>query len=127
MGNWWKIARLELLLALKDREAVIWSLIAPVAFAWFFGMTFGGGGVPPTRVSIDRGDNPEYVENIFSGLLSKNDIVVDGGSRAKITLPDSLIPAILNGDEADVEQGASPCPQRWCRAPESPFFSTDCR
>ena len=103
MGNWWKIARLELLLALKDREAVIWSLIAPVAFAWFFGMTFGGGGVPPTRVSIDRGDNPEYVENIFSGLLSKNDIVVDGGSRAKIMLPDGLIPAILNGDEADVE------------------------
>ena len=103
MGNWWKIARLELLLACKDKEAVIWSLIAPIAFAWFFGMTFGGGPAQPTRVSIDRADNPEYVENLFAGLLEKKEIVVVENRRAKIVLPDSLIHSILDGKKADVE------------------------
>ncbi len=33
MRNWWTIAKLELTLSLRDREAVLWSLIAPVAMA----------------------------------------------------------------------------------------------
>jgi len=103
VGNWWKIARLELLLAFKDRESVIWSLIAPIAFAWFFGMTFGGGPTPPTRVSIERSNNPGYVGDIFAGLLEKKEIVVVEDSRAKIVLPDSLIHSILEGDEAAIE------------------------
>jgi ABC-2 type transport system permease protein len=101
--NWWKIARLELLLAAKDKESVIWSLIAPIAFAWFFGTAFGGGPEQPTRVSIDRADNPGYVERLFAGLLRKKDVVVVESSRAKIVLPDSLIHKILDGRKANVE------------------------
>jgi hypothetical protein len=103
MGNWWKIAKLELLLAAKDREAVIWSLIAPIAFAWFFGMTMGGGPAPPTRVAIERGDNPQYVENIFAGLLGKKGVEVVEERKAKIVLPDHLISKILDGEKTDIE------------------------
>ena len=83
MGNWWKIAKLELKLAAIDKEAVIWSLIAPIAFAWFFGATLGGGPPGPTRVSVDRGDNPEYVERLFTGFLNSDKIVVTEGRKAR--------------------------------------------
>jgi len=103
MGNWWKIAKLELLLAIRDREAVIWSLIAPIAFAWFFGMTFNSGPPTPTRVSIDRGDNPEYVEQIFAGLLQKKEIEVVEGRKTRVVLPDSLIPNVLSGGKTSID------------------------
>jgi ABC-type multidrug transport system permease subunit len=103
MGNWWRIAKLELLLAAKDKEAVIWSLVAPIAFAWFFGLTFGGGPAPPTRVAIERGDNPGYVESIFAGLLQKKEIEVVDERKAKVVLPDSLMHKILDGEQTDIE------------------------
>jgi ABC-2 type transport system permease protein len=103
MGNWWKIAKLELTLAARDREAVIWSLVAPIAFAWFFGATFGGGKPAPTSISIDRGQNPEYVERIFAGLLEEKGVVVAKGRRARIVLPDSLIHKIVDGVKAEIE------------------------
>lgn len=103
MGNWWKIAKLELRLAFRDKESVIWSLAAPIAFAWFFGTMFGGGPTPQTRVSIDRGTNPGYVEDIFKGLLEKKGVVVLEGQRATIALPDSLMHSIIDGGDADVE------------------------
>ena len=102
MGNWWKIAKLELKLAAIDKEAVIWSLIAPIAFAWFFGATLGGGPPGPTRVSVDRGDNPEYVERLFTGFLNSDKIVVTEGRKARVELPDSLIFSIVNGEEAEI-------------------------
>jgi ABC-2 type transport system permease protein len=101
--NWWRIARLELLLAFRDRESVIWSIVAPVAFAWFFGTAFGGGPTPPTRVAIERAGNPAYVEKIFAELLEKEDIVVVEDRRAKIVLPDSLMKSMLDGDKSDIE------------------------
>lgn len=103
MGNWWKIAKLELLLAAKDKEAVMWSLVAPIAFAWFFGATFGGGPAPPTKVAIERGENPAYVEKIFAGFLEKKDIDVVERRKARIILPDSLLDAILEGREANIQ------------------------
>lgn len=102
MGNWWKIAKLELKLAAIDKEAVIWSLIAPIAFAWFFGATLGGGPPGPTRVSVERGDNPEYVERLFTGFLNSDKIVVTEGRKARVELPDSLILSILNGEETEI-------------------------
>jgi len=103
MGNWWKIAKLELRLAFKDKESVIWSLAAPIAFAWFFGTMFGSGPTPDTRVAIDHGTNPEYVGAIFKGLLEKKGIVVLEERQATIVLPDSLIHSIIEGGDADIE------------------------
>lgn len=104
MWNWWNIARLELLLTFKDKESVFWSLIAPIVFAWFFGTAFGGGGpAAPTRVTLERGDNPEYVAELFAGLLQKEGIVVADSRRARVVLPDSLVPTIVEGKEADIE------------------------
>jgi ABC-2 type transport system permease protein len=103
MGNWWKIARVELLLTVKDKEAVIWSLIAPIAFAWFFGAITGSRTPEPVRVSIVRGENPEYVQTLFTSLLEKRGLVVtDQGHSAGIELPDSLVHRILEGRESTI-------------------------
>lgn len=103
-GNWWNITRLELKLAIRDREAVIWSLIAPIIMAWLFGNMFGGDEAPgPTRVSIDRGDNPAYVATVFAGLIDGDGIaVVDSAGAARVVLPDSLINHLSNGGKATV-------------------------
>ena len=96
-SNWWTIAKLELTLALKDREAVIWSLIAPIAMAAIFGAMFGGGEAPaPTRVTIEAGVNPPLVATSFKMMLEQHDFVVgDGGIRVQI--PDSLLDRMRDG------------------------------
>ncbi|MCI0452950.1 MAG: hypothetical protein L0Z51_11285, partial [Candidatus Latescibacteria bacterium] len=90
-SNSWNIAKLELTLALKDREAVVWSLIAPIAMAAIFGAMFGGNEPPaPTRVTIEAGANPPVVNDAFKTLLERRGLIVaDGGIR--VQLPDSLI------------------------------------
>lgn len=96
-SNWWTIAKLELTLALRDREAVIWSLIAPIAMAAIFGAMFGGEDAPkPTRVTIDGGMNPPIIaETVQKRLELKGFQVGDGGIR--VQLPDSLLDRILDG------------------------------
>lgn len=110
--NWWTIAKLELTLAVRDREAVIWSLIAPIAMTAIFGAMFGGDGPPaPTKVTIEAGNNPPVVAEGFTLLLERRGIEVgEGGIR--VQLPDSLLDRMLDGrgatarvvkkDEADM-------------------------
>jgi ABC-type multidrug transport system permease subunit len=70
-GAWWKIARLELTLAMRDRESLIWSLVAPIAMAWMFGSMFGSEGPPaPTRVAIDDGIRVELPDSLLERLQS---------------------------------------------------------
>jgi len=102
-GNWWKITRLELKLAIRDREAVIWSLIAPVIMAWLFGSMFDSAPPGPTKVSVTRGDNPAYVGAIVSGMLAGEGLtVVDSLAGAEVVLPDSLVARLLDGRKCDV-------------------------
>lgn len=63
-GHWWKIAKLELTLALRDKESLIWSLAAPIAMAWLFGTMFGSDGPPAaTRVKVERGLDPIHAQS----------------------------------------------------------------
>lgn len=103
-GNWWKITKLELKLAARDREAVIWSLIAPVIMAWLFGTMFDNEPPGPTRVSITPGDNPAFVEAIVAGMLENKGVpVVDGGGDVDVVLPDSLLVRLAGGEKTEVE------------------------
>lgn len=96
-SNWWTIAKLELTLALRDREAVIWSLIAPIAMAAIFGAMFAGEDAPaPTRVTIDAGINPPVIAGGFETLLEQRGFVV-GDSGIRVQLPDSLLDRMLDG------------------------------
>jgi len=96
-SNWWNIAKLELTLALRDREAVIWSLIAPIAMAAIFGAMFGGDEAPaPTRVAIDAGVNPPVVAKSFENMLVQRGFEVsERGIR--VELPDSVLDHLLDG------------------------------
>jgi ABC-2 type transport system permease protein len=103
-GNWWKITKLELKLAARDREAVIWSLLAPVIMAWLFGTMFDNEPPRPTGVSITPGDNPAFVETIVAGMLENEGVVVvDEGGDVDVVLPDSLLARLAEGEKAEVE------------------------
>jgi len=104
MGNWWHIARLELTLAFKDRESVIWSLIAPIAMAWIFGTVFADKPPGPTVVAIDAGNNPAYVGTVFAGLLERGGLVLtDSEDATRVVLPDSLVPHLIDGGPVQVD------------------------
>jgi ABC-type Na+ efflux pump permease subunit len=96
---WWTIAKLELVLALRDRGSVIWSLIAPIAMAWIFGAMTGGGGPPaPTRVSIDAGDNPAVVAEFVAAVYEANGAQVDSTAKIVVELPDSLLAKLRDSE-----------------------------
>jgi ABC-type Na+ efflux pump permease subunit len=104
--TWWTIARLELILAMRDRGSVIWSLIAPIAMAWIFGSMFGGGGPPaPTRVYIDTGDNPPAVAAVMRAEFVNHGMVVDSVASTgavRVELPDSLFARVRSGRNINV-------------------------
>jgi ABC-type transport system involved in cytochrome c biogenesis permease component len=95
-SNWWTIARLELTLALRDREAVIWSLLAPIVMAAIFGAMFNESPPGPTRVTIDAGTNPPVVAHGFELLLERRGLEV-GDAGIRVQLPDSLVDRMLDG------------------------------
>lgn len=98
---WWKIARLELTLAFRDRESLMWSLIAPIAMAWIFGSMFDSKPPAPTRVTLEAGANPAFVSGAVAGFLTAGGMeVADDGIR--VVLPDSLLHRLAHGRKVDV-------------------------
>lgn len=96
-SNWWTMAKLELTLAVRDREAVIWSLVAPIVMAAIFGAMFGANGPPePTRVTIEAGANPPVVTETLQLLLARRGLVV-GETGIRVQIPDSLLDRMLDG------------------------------
>lgn len=100
-GAWWKIAKLELTLAVKDRESLMWSLIAPIAMAWIFGSMFDEKPPAPTRVALEAGVNPAYVSAAVAEFFTAGGMeVADDG--IKVVLPDSLLDRLAAGRSVDV-------------------------
>ncbi len=96
-ANWWTIARLELTLALRDREAVIWSLLAPIAMAAIFGAMFGSEDAPkPTRVTVEGGANPPVVAEAVEALLRERNFEI-GERGIRVQLPDSVLDRVRDG------------------------------
>lgn len=94
---WWAIAKLELTLALRDRESGFWSLVAPIAMAAIFGAMFAGEDAPaPTRVTLEAGINPPVITSGFATLLEQRGFVV-GDNGIRVQLPDSLLDRMLDG------------------------------
>jgi ABC-type multidrug transport system permease subunit len=105
-GAWWKIARLEIGLALRDRESLLWSLVAPIAMAWIFGTMFDSKPPAPTQVVIDAGLNPPVVREVVAGEFGRRGFVV-GDEGIRVVLPDSLLDRMASGRDvvARVIQG----------------------
>jgi ABC-type Na+ efflux pump permease subunit len=100
-GAWWKIARLELTLAFRDRESLMWSLIAPIAMAWIFGSMFDSKPPEPTRVAVEAGANPAFVTRAVADFLTAGGMeIADDGIR--VVLPDSLLDRLADGRKVDV-------------------------
>lgn len=101
-GAWWKIAKLELKLAFRDRESLIWSLVAPIVMAWLFGAMFGSDGPPePTRVKIEAGTNSPMVKAAAVSFL-KTGGFEESDDGIRIILPDSMLERMADGRKVDV-------------------------
>jgi hypothetical protein len=101
-GHWWKIAKLELTLAMKDRESLIWSLAAPIAMAWLFGTMFGSDGPPaPTRVRIETGLNSERIHDVIAGYLKQAGGIEEAPDGIEVVLPDSLLERMKSGHKME--------------------------
>src|SRR5262249_22848412 len=101
-GNWWKIAKLELTLAMKDRESLIWSLAAPIAMAWLFGTMFGSDAPPdPTHVKVEPGTYNAGMEELAGHYLEWRGFkVADDG--IVVVLPASMLKRISSGSALTV-------------------------
>jgi ABC-type multidrug transport system permease subunit len=102
-SHWWRIAKLELTLALRDKESLIWSLAAPIAMAWLFGTMFGSDGPPkPTAIKGEVGANPVALKEVAEAYLTaRNLVLADDGIR--VVFPDSMFARIAHGDSIDVK------------------------
>jgi ABC-type multidrug transport system permease subunit len=101
-GIWWKIARLELTLAFKDRESLIWSLVAPIAMAWLFGTMFGSDGPPqPTTVTVNAGNNPPRLMGVVDAYLGSRGLR-ENKDGIGVELPDSMLEQMANGHTVNV-------------------------
>jgi ABC-type uncharacterized transport system permease subunit len=99
-GAWWKIAKLELTLAVRDRESLMWSLIAPIAMAWILGSMFDSKPPAPTRVTVEAGANPAFVRQAVADFIAAGGMeVADGGIR--VVLPDSLLDRLVGARAVD--------------------------
>lgn len=100
-GNWWKIAKLELTLAARDRESLIWSLMAPIAMAWLFGSMFGGSAPQATHVKVEVGNNPTELRQRAEDYLKARDFAIaeDG---IQVVFPDSMLERIFQGRDVHV-------------------------
>ncbi|MBN1163348.1 MAG: hypothetical protein JXB45_02105, partial [Candidatus Krumholzibacteriota bacterium] len=61
-GTWWRISRIaenDFRLTWKERSVVIWIFLMPLAFMFFFGLSFRGpsaGGRPKASLTVDNKD-----------------------------------------------------------------------
>ncbi|HET6463944.1 MAG TPA: ABC transporter permease [Candidatus Krumholzibacteria bacterium] len=100
-GHWWKIAKLELTLAMKDRESLIWSLAAPIAMAWLFGTMFGSDGPPqPTSVKIERALNSEGIQQLAEDYLRYRGFAVSNDGIV-VVFPDSIDAKLSGGKKVN--------------------------
>ena len=101
-GAWWKIARLELTLAARDRESLLWSLVAPIVMSWLFGWMFGPDAPPaPTRFAVDAGANPEPLRQAVSTYLKDVGKFEESADGIHVVLPDSMLERMSAGEKLE--------------------------
>ena len=99
---WWKIARLELTLAARDRESLLWSLVAPIVMAWLFGSMFGPDAPPaPTQFTVDAGANPEPLRQAVATYLKDVGQFEESPDGIHVVLPDSMLARMDAGEKID--------------------------
>ena len=53
---------------------------------------------------LERGENPDFVETIFTGFLEKEEVrFVEEGKVPRIVLPDSLLQRLFEGEEVEAQ------------------------
>jgi hypothetical protein len=119
-GNWWKIAKLELTLAMKDRESLIWSLVAPIAMAWLFGTMFGSDGPPNRRPSPLTRCKPSSITSKLLRPFLNHRGLTEAPDGIHVVLPDSMPLRMTNGGKLDIrviqEKRTSPSAGGQCRS-----------
>jgi ABC-2 type transport system permease protein len=73
-GAIWKIAACDFRLTMKEKSAVLWIFLMPLAFITFFGLSFGGGSErrPLATLTVEDNDGGYLAGDLISLLAGEN-------------------------------------------------------
>ncbi len=85
----WKIAACDFRLTMREKSAVLWIFLMPLAFITFFGLSFGGGSgrTPLATLTVENNDGGFLSADLVSLLEGENYFI-----QMSDTLPDGADP-----------------------------------
>jgi len=92
------IAAGDIRLTFKERSIIIWAFLMPLAFMFFFGISFSSGGskgVPKATITIENRDTGFLSRDLIEALKGENLNIVDSLPEGVIQYARSLFPKDL--------------------------------
>ncbi|MCD6379406.1 ABC transporter permease [bacterium] len=88
------IAAGDVRLTVKERSLIIWIFLMPLAFMFFFGVSFGGGsgGVPKATITIENRDSGFLARDLVETLRDENLNLVDSLAEGENPVRTLIIP-----------------------------------
>lgn len=100
----WKIASCDFRLTMREKSAVLWIFLMPLAFMTFFGLSFGGGsgGTPTATLTVENNDDGYLSGDLISLLAGENyyiqmsDTLSEGRNRVRtLVIPEGFTDSVL--------------------------------
>lgn len=92
MRRFLTLVRANLLMTLRNRQSLFWSLAFPLVFMFLLGIVFGDEGGGTARVGVADQDRSPAAVGLTSALGSAGNLVVEVGEE------DALMARLRNGD-----------------------------
>jgi len=94
------IAAGDVRITLKERSIMIWVFLMPLAFMFFFGISFGGGGggVPKSTITIENRDSGFLSLDLIEALKCENLNLVDSLAEGENPVRTLIIPERFTRD-----------------------------
>ncbi len=103
------IAAGDVRITLKERSIMIWAFLMPLAFMFFFGVSFGGGsgGVPKATITIENRDSGFLSRDLIEALRCENLYLVDSLGEGEnpvrtLIIPEGFTRDILSREKAEL-------------------------
>ncbi|MBD3179636.1 MAG: ABC transporter permease subunit [Candidatus Latescibacteria bacterium] len=110
-GRIWNVTVGDLRITVKEKSLIIWLFLMPLAFMFFFGSVYGGGGrgTPRTRITVENNDLGFLGDDLEISLSDENLFLVDSDSLAEtqnpvrtLIIPEDFTTRVLSRDKVEV-------------------------
>lgn len=100
----------DIRITVKEKSLVIWILLMPLAFMFFFGsISGGGGGIPKTTITIQNSDRGFLGAELVSVLADENLHLIDSDSLSPgqnpvrtLIIPEDFTDRVLSREPAQL-------------------------